>query len=161
MRLVYHHHGNPWLSALGGAFRSATGPSPQLAPPVRTQRFRSRCSRPRAPRPAPENCSPGTRAATLLLPAGATPARFPHGIPPFPGGRDAVLLPRRNRKDVKKRRGGASTAGIREPGPPSRHCVAPEAEPGIGQPDGGGAGRGGGRRAAGPRELGAAGEPER
>lgn len=95
-----------------------------------------------APRPTPGSCSAGTRAPPCCcLPA-----------PPLLGCPRNPTFSRTTRRSPtstteperrRKQRGGASTAGIREPRPPSRHCVAPEAEPGIGRGRGQRRGRGG------------------
>lgn len=82
--------------------------------------------------PAPRSPSP-----TLLLASRAIAGQFPHRTPPSPGGRDAVLLSLRNRKDAKTVAG--RSLHVRRPGagPRGRHCDASGAELGIGQRDGG------------------------
>lgn len=142
----------PWLRALGGASRgrSATGR-------VHSQGLCAAASGAAAlgPRPHTRSCSPEP-APPPAFPAGATPARWPHGTPPFPRGRNAVVLPRRNRK----------YAASRGAGPPRRasgnrdHLVAivsrPKRSRGLVSRTGRGLRRGRGEEGVlGQRELGA------
>lgn len=122
----------------GREVRRAAGLSPQLPPAVRTRRLWKRHYSERArPTLSPAPQHPEAQAPTLLFASRAIAGQFPHRTPPSPGGRDAVLLSPRNRKDAKTVVGRGLRGRRQGAGPRGRHCDAPGAELGIGQRDGG------------------------
>lgn len=125
MRLVYHHYGNLWQRALGGAYegRGQARGRPESTTPAR----RAHAALPEALMPwfaltlPSSDLRPNTREQQPQEPlppppppaAGVTAGRFLCRTPPFaPERRGATPLPRRSRKDVKTAAGRSLQGGL-------------------------------------------------